>query len=453
MLQNQRSLTSRWRFARDRLNLLPVHFAAFFLLIALPSASALFAADAALPVAAEPPQRWWKGNLHTHSLWSDGDEYPEMVVRWYQQHGYNFLALSDHNILLEGRKWIDVLVNRGGVAAYYQYVAAFGANWVQVRDYRGRTQVRLRPLNEFRGLFEERGRFLLIPSEEITDEAGRIPLHMNATNLRRLIRPQGGSTVLEVMQNDANAVLQQRAETGQPMFPHLNHPNYRWAVKPEELMQVRGEGFFEVYNGQPDARNPGDATHPSTDQMWDLMLAWRLTELKLRPLYALAVDDAHHYHTNSATKANPGRGWVMVQAPELSAAAIVRAMEEGNFYASTGVVLEKVWADEANRKLRVEIKTEPGIEYTTQFLGSRKRGAGGLEPASERPALNSKVPPGLKSVGEVLATVKGPIAEYQCQGDELYIRAKVISSKLKTNGAVKGELETAWTQPRIPREN
>src|SRR5438132_909407 len=75
-------------------NLSPVHFAALFLLIALPAVSSLFAADAA---PAEAPERWWKGNLHTHSLWSDGDDYPEMVVRWYQQHGYNFLALSDHN--------------------------------------------------------------------------------------------------------------------------------------------------------------------------------------------------------------------------------------------------------------------------------------------------------------------------------------------------------------------
>nr|MBA3762074.1 hypothetical protein [Chthoniobacterales bacterium] len=33
------------------------------------------------------PLRWWKGNLHTHSLWSDGDDYPEMIVEWYKGHG------------------------------------------------------------------------------------------------------------------------------------------------------------------------------------------------------------------------------------------------------------------------------------------------------------------------------------------------------------------------------
>ena len=51
---------------------------------------------------------WYKGNLHTHSLWSDGDDYPEMIMKWYQEHGYHFVSLSDHNILAEGDHWITV---------------------------------------------------------------------------------------------------------------------------------------------------------------------------------------------------------------------------------------------------------------------------------------------------------------------------------------------------------
>ena len=48
---------------------------------------------------------WWKGNLHTHSYWSDGDEFPEVIMDWYKTHGYQFVALSDHNILAQGEKW------------------------------------------------------------------------------------------------------------------------------------------------------------------------------------------------------------------------------------------------------------------------------------------------------------------------------------------------------------
>ena len=45
--------------------------------------------------ASEPEPRWWKGNLHTHSLWSDGNDYPEMIADWYRSHGYQFLAFTD----------------------------------------------------------------------------------------------------------------------------------------------------------------------------------------------------------------------------------------------------------------------------------------------------------------------------------------------------------------------
>ena len=47
-------------------------------------------------------RKWYKGNLHTHSYWSDGDEFPEMITDWYKSAGYHFMALSDHNILAEG---------------------------------------------------------------------------------------------------------------------------------------------------------------------------------------------------------------------------------------------------------------------------------------------------------------------------------------------------------------
>ena len=69
---------------------------------------AAFAAGA-LPIAfvslarmdPAPPAElhWFKGNTHTHTLESDGDSTPEEVTRWYKEHGYNFLVLSDHNVL------------------------------------------------------------------------------------------------------------------------------------------------------------------------------------------------------------------------------------------------------------------------------------------------------------------------------------------------------------------
>src|SRR6185503_8985151 len=63
--------------------------------------------------------QWYKGNLHTHSLWSDGDEFPERIVQWYRDHDYQFLGISDHNVLHQGEKWVkysDVYLKGAGPA-------------------------------------------------------------------------------------------------------------------------------------------------------------------------------------------------------------------------------------------------------------------------------------------------------------------------------------------------
>ena len=126
-------------------------------------------------VQGEPELRWWKGNLHTHSLWSDGDEFPEMIADWYAQRGYHFLALTDHNVLSEGMKWMPVTeaVGRSDSGILDRYRQRFGNAWVETRGEPGSTdhEVRLKPLDEFRYLLERRDEFILIPAEEISDSA------------------------------------------------------------------------------------------------------------------------------------------------------------------------------------------------------------------------------------------------------------------------------------------
>jgi len=55
----------------------------------------------------------------------------------------------------------------------------------------------------------------------------------------------------------------------------------------------------------------------------------------------------------------------------------------------------------------------------------------------------------VEDIGAVLAEVRGPRARYTFHGDELYIRAKVISTKPKANPYAKNEFEAAWTQPVV----
>ena len=393
--------------------------------------------------------KWWKGNLHTHTLWSDGDDYPEQIAKWYKDHGYHFLTLTDHNTLQTGERWIDVMKSKGGPPALDKYSKAWGRAWVQTRTREGRQEVRLRTLEEFRSHLEKPESFLMIKGEEITDRWKNAPVHMNATNLRELIKPQGGNSVLEVMQANMNQLLSQRKTTGQPMFLHLNHPNFGWGVTAEDLMRVKGESFFEVYNGHPSVRNGGDKTHASTERMWDIINTRRLSELNMNILYGLATDDSHNYHGLSPGRSNSGRGWVMVRAAKLEPVSLISAMESGDFYSSTGVTLKEL--TQTKKEIAISVALEKGISYTIQFIGTRK----GYDPKNEPYTLVS----GAKlrvthrysdDIGQVLATIKGPRAVYRLKGDEIFVRAKIISSKLQKNAITPNAHEMAWTQPITP---
>ena len=375
-----------------------------------------------VPVKKETKQ-WFKGNLHTHSYWSDGDEFPEMIMDWYKTHDYDFVALSDHNTMARGEKWIKVIKSRMYEEAFDKYLNKFGTEWVTYKTDSGRTHVKLKTFPEYKQRFEDKG-FLILPSEEITDRFEGKPIHVCATNLQTLLPPQGGSSVTETMQRNVDAVLKQRNETGIPMFPHINHPNFYYAISTQDMIGLHGERFFEVYNGHPLVHNEGDSLHPGTERMWDeINLAYFKRHQPL--LLGLATDDSHSYHQFGTAYSNAGRGWVMVYADSLEAHTLIGAMERGDFYASSGVTLKNVSV--RKNTILVEVEPETGVNYTIEFVG--------VTAASEK--------------ATVLKRVTGTKAKFQLTAQHFFVRARVSSTKMKPNPYRDKELEMAWTQPVV----
>lgn len=366
-------------------------------------------------------RKWYMGNLHTHSFWSDGDEFPEMIMDWYKSKGYDFVALTDHNILAQGEKWTVIRKGRIYEEAFDKYLAKYGEEWVTYKRDTGRVQVRLKTYDEYRTLFEDEN-FLIIQSEEISDRFNGKPIHMNATNVKTKIEPQGGESMTDVMQRNVDAVLRQREETGIPMFPHINHPNFHFALTAEDIIGLKGERFFEVFNGHPQVFNYGDSTRPGTEYMWDqINIAYHG---KNQPfLFGLATDDSHNYHLFGSQYSNAGRGWVMVYADSLNPASLIRAMEEGDFYATTGVILDRL--DVREKSLHLDVKEEQGVKYKIEFIGAT----------------------GQDQHTRVLKTVAGPEASFELEDSYIFVRARITSDKVKENPFSEGDLETAWTQP------
>jgi hypothetical protein len=294
---------------------------------------------------------WLKGNTHTHTTESDGDSSPEVVARWYKDHGYDFLILSDHNVLTD--------------PAALAYLVD--------------------------------STFLLIPGEEVTSSFGKKPVHVNGLNLSELVEPRQEGTLVGTIQANVDAVREKEG------VPHVNHPNFGWAFGAEELAQVENDRLLEIFNGHPEVHNLGGGGYPGMEEIWDILLT------RGKRIYGIAVDDAHHFQGEfSRDRANPGRGWVAVQAKARRAPAIMEALEAGRFYASTGVILEDVVV--SRNRLTVRVRPRGSFRFTTTFIGSG---------------------------GRVLKTVHGTEATFELDAPEAYVRARVEDS----GGAV------AWVQP------
>ena len=259
-----------------------------------------------------PNPQWFKGNIHTHTTESDGDDTPENVVRWYRRHGYDFLVLSDHNHL-----------------TLFEYA-----------DGRRRFK---RPL--------------MVPGEEVSlsIHGGQTPIHINAIGISRVVEPIDAVETVPTIQANVDAIVSAGG------IASINHPNYLWSFDHTHISKVSGATLLEVYNGHPVVNVYGAPGKPSYEEIWDGVLS------SGRAIFGVATDDSHNYKDFHPGKANPGRGWIVVRAEELETEALVEGLAAGNFYASTGVEL----ADVQSSPEAVSLRIEPQVDfiYTTAFIG------------------------------------------------------------------------------------
>jgi hypothetical protein len=244
-------------------------------------------------------------------------------------------------------------------------------------------------------------------------------------------------------------VEQQRRKASRMMVAFLNHPNFGWGVRAEEMLLVEELHYFEVFNGHPSVRNYGDALHAGCERVWDIALALRLGKHGLPIVYGMATDDAHGYHAYGLGKVNPGRGWVMIRSQHLTAEGLLHGLESGDFYASTGVHFDEI--ERKGDELSLTIRADSGVFYKTQFIATLKGTSLEAKPkvdaeGRELPVTADYSP----EIGKVVAEATGTKASYKLTGKELYVRAKVTSSKPHPNPYEKGDVEVAWTQPIVP---
>lgn len=288
--------------------------------------SAGFALAAGRAAGQTAAPAWYRGNLHTHTVNSDGDSPPYDVMAWYKRNGYQFLALTDHNTFTDP--------------------ALFDTN--------------------------PNDNFLLIGAEEVTNP---MTVHVNAIGVKRAIPAQKGETVTAILQASIDAI---RAGGGIPL---INHPNFRWAFTAKDMLPLRGVGLLEIASGHPLVNSDGDGIVPSHEQMWDQLLSAGMR------IFGVAVDDVHNFREEfSIDRANPGRGWVVVRASALTREAILAGLNSGDFYASTGVTLKDIQSTAESLTVEIEpnsAATGSPKRFRTMFVG---KDGGVLAVSNQSPA-------------------------------------------------------------------
>lgn len=431
-------------------------------------------------------KRWFKGNMHCHTYWSDGRAFPDQAVRSYRDAGYDFCAVTDHNRMGENRDyWRKVEDEEKGwpptVCRRNFDIYRKEFPWADSREADGVMEVRLQTLTELIERYSRPDKFLVMRGMEITrcDADYQRHMHMNYVNLDAPVPEiekawlvQGmprGWTESQLVRHARDEVKALAASLGNsPHLCFLNHPHWRYYdVVAQDAIDNPDVRFFEVCNNGADfppvGLMPDDGLY--CDRFWDAVNAVR-AKTGQPLLYAVANDDCHFYPCTKTDNASPfGEAYTVVHADALTPAALFAAMERGDSYASCGVDLEDVRFD--GKTLHVSVPAKKGVAYTIKFITTKQ----GVDtsvvhtvevPSAGKPGQGGRpartVPVYSKEVGRMVKIVSGkkgePVAaDYSLASDDLYVRARIESDETAPYYSSGGKYHmhpkcsTAWTQP------
>lgn len=306
-------------------------------IVAVPIDAEIIALEDAPPAV---PEVWLKGSTHVHARPSGDSTTPiPDVLRWYEQHSYDFIVLTDHNRVSE----LDATTATPGA-------------------------ITLRPSGE-RGLIVFSGIELTHnPSNCIPagDASGKCRIHVNL--LGTTGRTNGKLVWANRKTSERLAKYDAALEVQKSLggIAQINHPNWFWGINGDLLAELGRRGFalVEISNMAFSEWNGGDRDHPGMDVIWDAALVQGAN------IWGVASDDAHDYSGVVGAQYPAGGGWIVVKATR-DPQAILASIAAGRFYASTGVVLAR--AEVVAGELVVEVDAAEKGMYTIELIENGQR--------------------------------------------------------------------------------
>ena len=431
-----------------------------------------FAPFAQLRAETTSQPRWFKGNIHTHTHWSDGQDLPEVVVDEYKRRGYDFLSLTDHNILRDERLRFDGFgMNYAptdpapfkGETSFWKRVAdhyawpnlvdahiqvakdRFGDDSVRIIETKDGKYVRMKTEKELQSQFAKAGKFLLIPGFEMTAPN----IHVNLINVEKefyLDDPSMRDLIVKLY----DYAREFYADAKAPYLFTVNHPLWQYYnIQPSYLFTRPGIRHIEILNNNTSWAYLPEAWTP--ERLWDIVNAYR-AEHDEPLLYATGTDDSHGVVLGDYL-AFHSRTHVL--ADRLEAGALFDAMNRGRSYISTGLEFAEITFDGKTLAVRLDPKLEG--EYRIEFVGAKKdfdKTVKYLKTGNDDKNTPERVvecwSPEISQVLDVTSELEG---SYTLKPDDLFVRAKAyrVGAGCVNHGSAYAlsplSADSAWSQP------
>ena len=272
----------------------------------------------------------YKANLHCHSTVSDGKFTPEELKRAFMKQGYSIIAYTDHEILVPHNDLSDS-----------HFLALNGYEYEIIEEKtEEKNQNRLRKATHL---------CLIALEPDITRHVcwhgliwGNASNYLDQLDFDRESPPYKprytGEGVTEVIQAARNAGF----------FVTYNHP--AWSMEDmADIANYHGMNALEIYNNNTALRG-WEAYCP---YIYDSMLR------RGKRIGCIAADDSHRSEHFFG-------GWTMICAENLDYRTVTRAMERGDYYASTGPEIKELWFEDG----RIHVTCSPAASIKANY-GSR----------------------------------------------------------------------------------
>ena len=257
----------------------------------------------------------YKVNLHAHTNVSDGKFSPEEVKAIYKAEGYSAVAFTDHrNCVPHPELTDDTFVALTGVELDFWETDETGILFKAVH---------------FNALAPEQDMTYSVPKE--VPETPDVPLDFDRINEK----------------------ISELKEKG--FYITLNHPV--WSnMSCADVEKIHGFDAMEVYNSIAVMFN--NYSDDSAFYQYYLRSGGAAAPV--------AADDCHHKYHDGGPGTEYAKGFVYVLAEELSYDALFKAVQQGDFYASTGPKMKALWLE--GDILHLECSPVSGVYVHTKYI-------------------------------------------------------------------------------------